>query len=117
MIVARKRLCLYIVSMNLVHKPAKHYNGSLINNKVTPSMPKPQYITVNQDIFNGAPVLAGTRIPIERLTELWVNGYSEDQLVEEFSGLSKRVIHGAIGELSSIGQSVFAEQIVPPKKP
>ena len=81
------------------------------NKAIEAAMAKTRYITVDESIFDGSPVIRGTRIPVERLMALWDKGFDEEQIAEELSGLSRRIVHGAIGELSSLGQTVFAEQI------
>jgi uncharacterized protein (DUF433 family) len=86
------------------------------NKAIEAVMARTRYITSDESIFDGAPVIRGTRIPVDRLMALWDKGYEVDQISEEFSGLSKRIIRGAIGELSSLGQTVFAERIGSRKK-
>ena len=81
------------------------------NKAIETAMARTRYITSDESIFDGSPIIRGTRIPVDRLMALWDKGYDIDEIAEEFSGLSKRIIRGAIGELSSLGQTVFAERI------
>ena len=43
-----------------------------------------KYITIDEDILGGSPVITGTRIPIERLRELVKQGYTTQDLREEY---------------------------------
>ena len=60
---------------------------------------KTVYIVKDKEIFGGAPVIAGTRIPAERLGWLVEQGYTEGTLRKEFPHVPKKVIRGALSEL------------------
>lgn len=62
-----------------------------------------QYISKTKEILGGAPVIAGTRIPAERVSYLVKQGYTEKNLRKEFPGLSVKKIRGALFELTTIG--------------
>lgn len=64
---------------------------------------KMHYIVKNEKILSGAYVIAGTRIPAERLTHLIKHGYTEESLEKEFPGLPQETIRGALNELLTLG--------------
>jgi len=64
---------------------------------------KTKYISKNRKVLGGAPVIAGTRIPAERLNYLIKQGYTEKNLRKEFPSVSYEKIRGALFELSSLG--------------
>jgi len=61
------------------------------------------YIARNKEILGGAPVIAGTRIPAERIVALLEHGYTEKNFRREFPGLPVKKIRGALKELASVG--------------
>lgn len=61
------------------------------------------YIEKNEKILGGNPVIAGTRIPAQRLLHLIQSGYTEENLKEEFPGVPAKKIRGALSELISAG--------------
>lgn len=60
---------------------------------------KTRYIVRNPEIMGGAPVIAGTRIPVIRLVWLMRHGYTEQQLREDFPYVSRTKLRGALAEL------------------
>ncbi len=62
-----------------------------------------RHISRRKDILNGTPVIAGTRIPLERISELLRQGYNEKNIQEEFSHVSPTRLRGAMYELSLLG--------------
>lgn len=54
------------------------------------------FITSNPNILNGTPVVAGTRIPISRILYLLSQGYTANEIKEEYSQLSVRKINEII---------------------
>lgn len=68
---------------------------------------KTVFISQNQEIFNGAPVITGTRIPAVRLKALIDHGYNEKNIKEEFPQLSMKKIRGALTELIDSGIEHF----------
>lgn len=64
---------------------------------------KTVYISQSEGIFDGAPVIKGTRIPATRLRALIQHGYTEENIKEEFPQLSTKKIRGALDELLSNG--------------
>lgn len=61
------------------------------------------YIARSKEVLGGAPVIKGTRIPIERLVWLYQQGYSEQNLHEEFPHISIEKIRGALAESAQVG--------------
>jgi len=71
----------------------------------TPTQKKMKYIVKNEKILGGAPTIAGTRIPAERLVNLVEQGYKEKNIKKEFPGIRIATIRGALSELTLIGIS------------
>jgi len=61
------------------------------------------YISRRKEILGGAPVIAGTRIPIERVVWLYTHGYSEKKLHQEFPHVKIEKIRGALAESAQAG--------------
>ena len=61
------------------------------------------YVTKDSEVLGGAPVIVGTRIPVERLGWLIQQGYTEDTLAKEFPHVSRQKIRGALFELIQNG--------------
>ena len=57
-----------------------------------------KYITRNPDILGGAPVIAGTRIPIEVILHRLKEGNSVAAIHRMYSWVDKAVLTGAIEE-------------------
>lgn len=65
------------------------------------------YITIDEDILGGSPVIIGTRIPVERIYQLIKQGYSLDNLSEEYSWVDKKKIQFTIAYLMKAGLNEF----------
>lgn len=61
------------------------------------------YITSNENILGGIPVIKGTRVPVERLIFLLETGYTEDRIKSEYPQLSFRVIRVVLSSLARMG--------------
>lgn len=61
------------------------------------------YISKNNNVLGGEPVITGTRVPAQRLAYLVKQGYTEKNLKKEFPGLSVTKIRGALFELTQAG--------------
>jgi len=72
---------------------------------------KTRYITSREDVLGGALVIAGTRIPVERIGELVKHGYTEENIQEEYPQLSIDTVRGALYELVTYGRAKIAESI------
>ncbi len=64
-------------------------------------------ITIDPEILGGTPVIAGTRIPIERVKELVKQGYTPDTLKKEYPQVSMKKIQNIIALLMEIGLDDF----------
>lgn len=57
------------------------------------------YISKNPEIMGGMPVITGTRIPVARIIHLLKEGYTLDNIADQYSWVKKNTILGAIDEL------------------
>ncbi len=53
-------------------------------------------ITANKEILGGKPVIKGTRISVEFVLELFASGITENQILEDYSHLTKDDIHACL---------------------
>ena len=58
------------------------------------------FITVDKDIISGAPVIRGTRIPIERIMFLIKDGYNIDAIHQEYPHVARTTLEGVIDEIT-----------------
>lgn len=74
-------------------------------------MPKKlkKYITVDNRILRGTPVIKGTRIPIIRLSELMRQGYTTANLEEEFPHIEPQIIQELMAYLVEFGLNAFTK--------
>ena len=54
------------------------------------------YIEINPNILVGKPVVKGTRIPVTLILNLLANGYTIDNILEDYPVLTKESVIGAI---------------------
>lgn len=66
-----------------------------------------KFITIDDDILGGTPVIAGTRIPIVRLSELVKQGYSANDLTEAYPHVAAKKIQFLIAYLMEAGLDAF----------
>jgi len=66
-----------------------------------------KYIVIDTQILGGTPVIAGTRIPIERIANLVKQGYDTDTLKEEFPYVGARKMQYIISSLMSVGLNEY----------
>jgi len=66
-----------------------------------------KYIIVDPNILGGTPVIAGTRIPVERLYQLIKQGYSVKKLQAEYSWVDKKRLQYTIAYLVKAGLDEF----------
>jgi len=59
-----------------------------------------KYITVDKNIMSGAPVIRGTRIPIERILFLIKDGYNIDAIHEEYPHVERKTLEGVMDEIA-----------------
>jgi len=71
-----------------------------------------KYISSTPDIMGGAPVIAGTRIPIEVILYYLKDGYTLDELQQMYHWVDRKTLEGAIDEvISYIGKTLHAEEV------
>lgn len=63
-------------------------------------MKKHSYISSDPSIMRGALVISGTRIPMVRIIYLLKEGYTVDQIHDQYNWVSKAKIKGAIAQLA-----------------
>lgn len=50
-------------------------------------------IIANKNILGGKPIIKGARIPVEFVLELLASGVSEDEILQDYSHLTRDDIH------------------------
>ena len=53
-------------------------------------------ITLNPEVMTGKPVIRGTRLTVQFILGLLANGASEDEILEEYKGLTKEDIKACL---------------------
>ena len=67
-------------------------------------MPWPERITFDPEILAGKPVVRGTRIAVELVLELLAAGQSENEILDDYPGLSREDILACVGyPIESVG--------------
>lgn len=69
-----------------------------------------KYIVTDPNILGGASVIAGTRIPVERVYQLIKQGYSVEKLQTEYSWVDKKKLQYAIAYLVKAGLDEFEKK-------
>ena len=64
-------------------------------------MKKHSYISSSPAIMRGALVIAGTRVPIERILYMVSEGYTLDEIHDHYPWVSKKTFKGALAELAT----------------
>ena len=59
-----------------------------------------RFISSNPKIMSGAPVIAGTRVPVARIVYLLKDGFTIEQINKQFPHVGLKKLRGAIGELA-----------------
>jgi len=71
-----------------------------------------KYITSTPDIMGGAPVIKGTRVPIEVVLYRLKDGYSINEIHDLYSWVDKQTLEGAIDEaIHRVTQTFHAEKV------
>jgi uncharacterized protein (DUF433 family) len=53
-------------------------------------------ITADPEVMMGKPVIAGTRLTVEFIVERLADGWTEEELVENYPGLTPAQIHACL---------------------
>ena len=53
-------------------------------------------IEINPGVLVGKPVIRGTRLAVEFIVELLANGWSEQQIIENYSGITHKDISACL---------------------
>lgn len=64
------------------------------------TMKKRSYISSSPSIMGGALVIAGTRVPMERILYMVSQGYTLDEIHKHYPWVTKKVFKAAIAELA-----------------
>lgn len=70
-----------------------------------------KYIVIDNQILNGTPVIAGTRIPIERISALVNHGYYAENLKEEFPQVKLKTLQHLISVLMNVGLDEYKKKV------
>lgn len=69
------------------------------------------FITVNQDIQNGQPVFAGTRVPVQSLFWHLEKGISLEEFLEDFPSVSREQAIGVLEIANKIVSSTTLDSL------
>ena len=61
-----------------------------------------KYIISDPDILSGMPVIKGTRVPIARILSLLKEGYTLEEIQEQFDHISLQTFERALEEAATI---------------
>ena len=53
-------------------------------------------ISVDPEVMVGKPVIKGTRLTVEYILNMLAHGAKDDEIIEEYEGLSKEDIHACL---------------------
>jgi uncharacterized protein (DUF433 family) len=69
-------------------------------------------IIIDPKILAGKPVIKGTRLAVEFIVDLLAQGWSEEEVLRNYPGLSKEDIKACLGYASAV---LHAEKVYPLK--
>lgn len=64
------------------------------------------YIVSDPEIMSGAPVVAGTRVPVARIVYLLSDGFTIEQINKQFPYVGLKNLRGAVNELAQKVETV-----------
>ncbi len=67
-------------------------------------------IVVDPDVLLGKPVVKGTRLAVEFIVDLLAQGWSEDEIMENYPGLTPQDIRACLSYASA---TLHAEKVYP----
>jgi uncharacterized protein (DUF433 family) len=59
-----------------------------------------EYITVDPNVLCGKPVVRGTRVGVEFLLELFAHGWTREQVLENYPGVTAGALNSILGDAS-----------------
>lgn len=62
-------------------------------------------IVVDPEILVGKPVIRGTRLAVELIVDLLAQGWSEENLLKNYPGLTREDVHACLKYASALIQS------------
>ena len=62
-------------------------------------------IVIDPDILVGKPVIKGTRLAVEFIVDLLAEGWSEEEIMQNYPGVTKEDIHACLGYASAVLKS------------
>jgi len=65
-------------------------------------------IVIDPDILVGKPIIKGTRLAVEFIIDLLAQGWSEDEILRNYPGLSRADIQACLGYASA---TLHAEKV------
>ncbi len=87
--------------------PAKPLtNDALEGDLIQPGHPFFGMVWINRERVSGAPCFAGTRVPIQNLFDYLESGYTLDQFLEDFDGVTR---DQALGVMEAARAGLLAE--------
>lgn len=72
------------------------------------------YIHSDQGILSGRPVVKGTRLSVEFILKLFANGWTEEQILKNYIGLTSESLRAVFAYAA---EGLMAENFVPVTQP
>jgi uncharacterized protein (DUF433 family) len=69
-----------------------------------------EHVTLDPEVLSGKPVVKGTRLAVEFIIELLAQGWSDEEIVRNYPGLSREDIQGC---LSYASEALRVERVYP----
>ncbi len=67
-------------------------------------------IVVNEDVMTGKPVIKGTRLTVDHVIELLAEGWTTDQIIEEYPGVTADDVSACLAYASEL---IKSEKVYP----
>jgi uncharacterized protein (DUF433 family) len=67
-------------------------------------------IVVDPEVLVGKPVIKGTRLAVELIVDLMAQGWSEEQILENYPGITHEDLQACLGYASAL---LHAERVYP----
>jgi uncharacterized protein (DUF433 family) len=85
-----------MLTLNPIHPAKPLTDESLSGDLIQRGHPFFGMIWINRDRLSGAPCFAGTRVPIKNLFDYLESGYTLNQFLEDFDGVTSEQAVGVI---------------------